>query len=477
MSTEFELKLEVPAAREKAVSAALARLHPATESLRAIYFDTPERLLQREGMVLRLRSEDGRWVQTLKADSGRPLERFEHEVTLARTRGTPRPLAARHAGCDAGERLVRLLGRGFDDGTWEPLFETDVRRTKATVTEAASQVEIAFDRGHIASGRRKVPLCEIEFELKRGEPRAAVDMARRWARQHGLWLSTISKAQKGVMLASKPGTFGPAASAVDPDVDAHASLRRIGGEALAASLDQVIRNASALAAGSTQDEHIHQMRVGLRRARTALRDLVREEDVAAQEEALVHAFRELGRHRDMSHVLGAIEPKLREAGSPPPARIVRAPRFQEAVLHLLALACELRADGGRTKGAKDEVGRRLAKLHKKTLRDGVVFERLAAPRQHRVRKRLKRLRYLAEFTVPLHDKKALKAYLAKLKKVQEALGDYNDGMTALAHYRDRPRQDAQACLAVGWLQAQRERLARDCGRRLRKLAKADPFWR
>jgi CHAD domain-containing protein len=106
-----------------------------------------------------------------------------------------------------------------------------------------------------------------------------------------------------------------------------------------------------------------------------------------------------------------------------------------------------------------------------------MFERIAAPRQHRVRKRLKRLRYLAEFTARLHDKKAFKSYLAKLKKVQDALGDYNDDMTALAYYRDRARGDAQAWFAVAWLQAEREELARDCGRRLRKLAKADPFWR
>jgi CHAD domain-containing protein len=198
----------------------------------------------------------------------------------------------------------------------------------------------------------------------------------------------------------------------------------------------------------------------------------------------------------VSHVLGAIEPQLREAGAPPrdqhagdaagpPARIVRAPDFQDAVLHLLACACELQADDGAAHGAKDEVRKRLAKLRTKALRDGVRFERLGAARQHRVRKRLKRLRYLAEFTAPLHGRKALKAYLAKLKKAQDALGEYNDGMTALAHYRETAgegagapaHQDAHAWFAIGWLQAQRERLARDCGRRLRKLAKADPFWR
>jgi inorganic triphosphatase YgiF len=484
--TEFELKLEVPAARAKAVRAQLARLHPKTERLRAIYYDTPERLLRRAGMVLRLRSENGRWVQALKADSGNSLERLEHEVTLGRPRNAPQPAAARHAEAPVGQRLTHVLGRGFDDSAWEPLFETDVERTKAVVAEGASRVEIAFDRGRIASGERKLALCEIEFELKEGEPRAAVELARRWCARHGLWLSTIGKAQKGAQLASPEPGFGPAADASATRFGRHASLRRIAGEALGVSLDQVIRNASELAAGSSQADHVHEMRVGIRRARTALRELVRE-DLAAQEQALVDAFRELGKQRDVTHVLRAITPKLQQAGGPLPdepgasgaastGEVVRSPAFQDAVLHLMALAGALRSDDSPARGARRAIRARLRKLHEKALADGRIFERLDPAAQHRVRKRLKRLRYLAEFTAPLHDEDKLHAFLARLKKVQDALGEYNDAMTALAHYRERARHDARAWFAVGWLSADRARSAQRCGKLLRKLAKSQPFW-
>jgi triphosphatase len=486
MKTEFELKLEVPAAHAKGVRAQLARLHPKTERLRAIYYDTPERLLQREGLVLRLRSENGTWVQALKGDSGHALSRLEHEVVLGRMRDTPHPVAARHENSPVGETLVRVLGRGFDDSAWEALFETDVERAKATVAEGASNVEIALDRGRIVSGRRELAVSEIEFELKHGEPLAAVQLARRWCAQHRLWLSTISKAQKGAQLARAGGGFGPTAGAAQADFGKRASLRRIAGEALAVSLDQVIRNASELAAGSSDDEHIHQMRVGIRRTRTALRELVRE-DAADEEQALVRVFRDLGKRRDLSHVLQSIAPKLREAGGPmpdepgvnrgpSPARSVRAPSFQDAVLSLLAKACELRADNSPGRHAKAEVVDRLAKLHKKVLADGRVFERIPADRQHRVRKRLKRLGYLAEFTAPLHDEDRMHTYIALVKKVQDVLGEYNDEMTALSHYRERAQADPRAMFAVGWLTADRERAAHDCGRLLRKLAKADPFW-
>jgi inorganic triphosphatase YgiF len=484
--TEFELKLEVPPARAKAVRAQLARLHPKAERLRATYYDTPERLLRREGLVLRLRAEDGRWVQTLKGEGGHSLERLEHEVSLGRLRHAPHPVAARHADAPVGQRLMHVLGHGFDDGTWDPLFETDVERTKALVAEGASRIEIAFDRGRIVSGRRQLALCEVEFELKEGEPRAAIDLARRWCAQHGLWLSTINKAQKGARLASAEGGFGPAASASDPQFDRQASLRRISGEALAASLDQVIRNASELVAGSNGEEHVHQLRVGIRRTRTALRELVHEE-VGQQEQALVHAFRELGKYRDVTHVLQAVAPKLEDAGAPAiaepaagrapaTAKVVRAPGFQDAVLHLLALACDLQADAGAARVARREIVKRLDKLHKKALTDGRIFERIDTVRQHRVRKRLKRLRYLAEFTAPLHNQDKLRAYLSKLKKVQDALGEYNDTMTALSHYRERAQDDPHAWFAVGWLQGDRPGTARQCGKLLRKLAKSRPFW-
>ena len=49
------------------------------------------------------------------------------------------------------------------------------------------------------------------------------------------------------------------------------------------------------------------------------------------------------------------------------------------------------------------------------MRDGRKFEKLATERQHRVRKRLKRLRYLGEFLAPLFGKDDTEAFLARLK--------------------------------------------------------------
>jgi triphosphatase len=470
LTPEFEVKLEVPLQRAQAVLAALARLKPAKQRLRAVYWDVPGRLLQRERLALRTRLENGRWVQTLKGEGAQPLERLEHNAAIGRSRGEPHPVASRHAGTPAGEKLARVLGEGFDDSLWVPLFETDVERRTATVRGGGSSVEIAFDRGRVVADHREAALREIEFESKDGDPRAAVELARQWCVRHGLWLGTTSKAHKGLQLAKRE-RGGPPATARDMADFGRASLRRIAGEALANALEQVTGNAGELAAGSGGGEHVHQLRVGVRRTRTALRELVGLRG-SAQEEALVHVFRQLGRVRDARQVLASAEAAPRVS----PAHIARSPAFQDAMLSLLGLATGLRNDDGGARGARRRIRARLAKLLDRTMADAVKFESLDPPRQHRVRKRLKRLRYLAEFTAPLHPDKALAAYLRRLRKVLDALGEYNDDMTALAYYRGAGASHPDAWFAIAWLEAERADLAGECGRRLRKFAKAEPFW-
>jgi CHAD domain-containing protein len=159
-----------------------------------------------------------------------------------------------------------------------------------------------------------------------------------------------------------------------------------------------------------------------------------------------------------------------------PRDVVRDAAFQDALLALLARACRLQADKGPSRGVRAEIEGRLDRLLRQSLRDGEHFETLDPARRHRVRKRLKRLRYLAEFTAPLHDAKKLAKYLRRLKDVQDALGDYNDDVTLLAALRG-PEARGDRWFEIAWLEAALRGGARECGRELRKLARAHPFWR
>ena len=60
------------------------------------------------------------------------------------------------------------------------------------------------------------------------------------------------------------------------------------------------------------------------------------------------------------------------------------------------------------------------------LRDGNASRSLEPAEQHRVRKRLKRLRYLGEFVAPLFGARGRALSSTQLEPAQDALGRHND---------------------------------------------------
>lgn len=483
---EFELKLEIPAERLAAVEAALAAEPTTRLRLRALYVDTPDGALARHGIALRLRQEDGAWVQTAKARGRGPIDRLEHNVPLdARGDDAPAPDIARHDGTPL-ERRLRAALADTADPRWAIVFETDVHRELRELRHADSVLELALDQGSIRAGDRKLPVRELEIELKDGGPGGAVSLARSWAARHGLWLSTISKAERGQLLAGGRLT-GAAVHSEAIDYPCKARAGDVVHAVLASCLGHALANASAIAAGSNDSDHVHQLRVAIRRLRTALRELQPLAPLdAGCEPALVEVFRALGEHRDQVHVTRSLEPRIEAAGGPPltvsptampvpdPGRVVRAPAFQDALLELLGQQLTL---AGGDRSPRRHVRRKLRRLWRQVVRDGADFSALDPVLQHRVRKRLKRLRYLAEFSQPLFGKHGTQAFLEALKPVQDALGDYNDGHMALQAYGRIAQDEPKALFGIGWLTAQREPQARECEKALRRLARrGKPFW-
>ena len=84
-------------------------------------------------------------------------------------------------------------------------------------------------------------------------------MAREWRDRHGLWLGTVSKAEKGMRLASGR-VFGPAVTARPAEYPRDAGVREVAEKVLDSCLEQMLGNASEIAAGSNGEEHIHQLR-------------------------------------------------------------------------------------------------------------------------------------------------------------------------------------------------------------------------
>jgi triphosphatase len=209
----------------------------------------------------------------------------------------------------------------------------------------------------------------------------------------------------------------------------------------------------------------------------------------AWEAPLADAFRSLGSHRDRSHLERTVEPLIRDAGGPAvaatapaagdpgPVDAVRAPAFQDSLFCLLAFAqSETAAPSPDHRETRRKLGSALARLHRQVLRDGARFAALDDARQHRVRKRAKRLRYLSEFAAPLFGSRLTQRFAHALTPVQDALGWYNDEVTALRAYRSIVTTQPQAWFAAGWLSARRENNALLCQRAMGQFARVPPFW-
>lgn len=238
--TEFELKLEIPPARRDAVQARVLALGAQPLRLRALYLDTPDRALARAAIALRLRQEDAAWVQTAKGPGASPLERLEHDAPVDTPAGDapPQPDPSRHDGTPLGARIRAAL-QATPDGRLLPVFGTDVRRLHVLVDQDDARLELALDLGRIEAGGRSHAVCELEIERKQGPVARVIDQARHWVDGHGLWLSTISKAQRGRWLAEGGlGEGGVRRGATQPAADA---------AGLAACLGQLLAPVSLLA--------------------------------------------------------------------------------------------------------------------------------------------------------------------------------------------------------------------------------------
>lgn len=498
---EFELKFQVDAAHQAAVEAAVARGRSHRARLRARYYDTADGALAARHIVLRVRKEDGAWVQTAKAPGRSLVERLEHNLELPPVRASevPLPMVGRHDGTAVGERIAEALRQaGHDPDKVElvPLYATDVWRTTREMRSGDALVELAFDIGSVRAGDQTQPLRELEIELKHGSASSLLELAGRWRARYGLWLDTVSKSERGERLA-RGAAHGAAVKAVAPRLAADASGPEVFRAVLDSCLAQMLPNASEVAAGSPDPEHVHQLRIGIRRLRTALREMA---DFAPAidpgwEPALAEAFRALGRQRDREHVMGSLQPQLEAHGAPPlrvdetadevpsAGSVVRAGAFQAVLMDLVAASLPDGGDdadagpGGKAVSARKALRVRLSKLHRQVMRDGKRFESLGPTEQHRVRKRLKRLRYLGEFVAPLFGRRAAERFLAQLEPAQDALGAHNDAATAMAAYREHAAKDGAAWFAVGWLAANHPASATQCRKALAKLADLRPFWK
>lgn len=195
--------------------------------------------------------------------------------------------------------------------------------------------------------------------------------------------------------------------------------------ALQQSMDQIAANAPGAAAG-TDPERLHQLRVGTRRLRAALRasrGLWRKGDMRALHRQLRQLAAVSGPARDWDVF-------LRRAPTPLRARASNRQRNAHAALRRALLAMQPLQLPRAARGAPQDwpafAREALQRLDRKAQRRAARIDWENALERHALRIRLRRLRYVSEFASGAFPGRRAKALIRSLKQLQELLGELND---------------------------------------------------
>lgn len=452
---EIELKLDC-AGPDLTALAAHPRLQGAAavdpELLVTTYYDTPGRDLRAAGLTLRVRAKGGRYIQTVKAGGGNVglFNRAEWESEIAGE--TPDPAAWAET---AAEQVLRDA-----DAPVERLFSTVVRRREIPVVQGASKILVTLDEGRVEAPTGDAPLCEIELELQEGDPADLFLVAQGLAETVPLRLSVKAKSAVGFALLDGKGPSIVKAETLDLPEGASAGdvFRRVA----RACLRHMRLNETAFLEGGRPPEALHQIRVALRRLRSALSLFapMLEGDPRAEgfNDEIKRVTEPFGHARNLDVFLGHTLPSLVEErpddqgldGLRERAEAERE-RAYDAVLATLespqwrGLIIEFAgwietgswaAQPAANEDGRDFAGRVLDRARLRLKKRGRGLKKLDPHTRHRARIAAKKLRYGAEFFAGLfHKKKSRRRqdkFGAALSDLQDHLGVLNDQETARA---------------------------------------------
>ena len=434
MGQEIELKLDLaPQAAADFLASELAAGEPFVLERRATYFDTPDEDLRTSGFSLRIREDSQGRMQIVKAVGASTASLFVRPKWERRLDdGGPVLDDANPVRAFLGPRVEML----------QPAFDVVVERRRWSMEWEGALIDVALDRGDIVAGERRVPICEIELELREGAPAALFSFARRIDAVAPVRLGVLSKAERGYRL------LGPAARAVKAEPIAlttettvPATFRIVAG----ACLRQFRLNEALLDGGG--EEAVHQARVALRRLRSALsvfKAMLEDDAFERLKEELKWLAGVLGTVRDIDvlmrecqdETLRATLKDARDAAFASATAALDSPRARTLMLDF----SDWLANGAwqdlshardiREKPVGDFAAGALDRLRRKVKKGGRDLVDLDDEARHAVRKDAKKLRYASEFFAALFDRKRQKRrhrrFLGALEVLQDQLGALND---------------------------------------------------
>lgn len=352
---------------------------------------------------------------------------------------------------------------------------------------------MVLDRGEVVAGDRRSPICEVELELKRGDPRALFAFARKLDAVAPVQLGVLTKAERGYGLIGPMVTeFKAGRVQLNRDMTAAEAFQHI----VQTCVRQFRLNENLLSDGRLPGA-LHQVRIALRRLRSAFsifRAMLDQDVSPGLRDELRWLASELGEARNLDVLLersqpGPLHDRLETARVAAYARVEGVLASARVRVLMLDLAqWTVTGEWQKANSAKvvrDQPAREFAsaaldRFRRKVRKDGRNMVEADDEARHKIRKDAKKLRYAAEFFAALFDRKRdrrrYKRFVAALEGLQDHLGALNDLATApdvLAKLGVSDNPGAAVLLAPG----NKKVLLKDAEESRDELIDAKRFWR
>lgn len=514
MPTETELKLRLPPEcvlqlQRNPLLKSLSISRPITQKLYSVYYDTPHLDLKRYGVTLRLRRSGKRWVQTIKGGASITAglhQRDEWEAPVLKEQPDFTKIT--------DPVLIKLFAATDLRAQLKPVFTTEFTRSARMLRLAGGgEAEFCLDRGKIIAGDASVPLCEIELELKSGNPEQLFQFALELLHSVPLRLENASKAERGYLFY--PDGKSPPLKAAPVGLDAEMSVSAAFKAIACDCLNHLHSNETGMLAGH-DIEYLHQMRVALRRQRSALsifsrifsktafaplaQELkwlasqfgpARDWDVFVTE-TLVPVYASFPDHAGMVALRDKCE-QLRRQHDEAARHAVESTHYAELMLQLgawlsaeawlgqpgPAVSVKLAGIGAEAPVKKFAIAL-LVQRHRQLKKYGKKLTNFSVAELHALRIVAKKQRYIAEFFAGLYPSSETRQYLRSLSVLQDILGAMNDTANAkrlLGEVTSAGGSQQEAVgIVLGWSASLAALKTLELERAWTRFNKTKPFW-
>lgn len=484
---KIELKFQIPKDKRELIFKALQRKTVQHKTLKTQYLDSKQFDLSQHSILLKQRLENSEWLKTLNTFNLTPIQLFEIDENLTSI-GSKTQLAQHHKSTNIPEKIQRWVTE--IEAQFIVQFETEIERSTTLFNFQNSQIIVELDRGFMNVNHDQFEIYEVKFKLKQGTIQDLISFILPRVKRYGLWLDTRHTVQQGFQFAQDIHET-PAQLQTPLNLDKSNSTEIALKKVIYNCLQHLLPNSTAIASGHFNSDHIHQVRVAIRRLRSALKTFENwsQHIDLSWETELTNLFRNLGRSRDLSMISEELLPKLVLLNAPKIqldiepldenkkiSDLFKSLNFESLALSLIQFIYQ-NTNEQSTKSVKKTIHKNLDKLHQSIKLDAENFLSLEIEDRHRTRKRLKRLRYSLEFISSLYGEHAVKGYIKRLKPAQESLGKYNDFIVAENRLKPYVPTQPEIWFALGWIAAEKQHLLVQSQQDLLHFAQAIPFWK